>query len=263
MDEEKRKLYDKYGIEAVRASEQGAMDPAVIFKMIFGGGTFDDVFGELSFATMAQDAMDAMEGLQNGLTEEQIMAKAELAFHKRKDALVAELLKKLEPHMLGNDPGFKNQLADIQEKLEAPGGPALLRYVSYIYIQEAKKNLGRFLGVEGFFAGLEETGHAFKQSFALISSVVKFQVAQDRFEQEGQQNEQLANEMMSHGLSSIWMLGKMEIERMVREVCQAILKIPDKRLKKTRAASLKELGEMYRNEVREAKKKGNSHGDSL
>jgi len=81
------------------------------------------------------------------------------------------------------------------------------------------------------------------------------QVAQDKLEQHGQ-NEELENEIMSHGLSTIWKLGHMEIEKMVRDVCQVILKVPNKKLKKKRAAALKELGELYRREVKLAKKKG-------
>jgi len=164
--------------------------------------------------------------------------------------------KKLEPYITGKDKTFDSQKADILEKLEAPGGPALLYHVSYIYIQEAKKNLGRFLGVEGFIAGIEETGHGFKQSFSLISSVVKLQVAQEKLEQQGDQDEALTNEIMGHGLSTIWKLGLMEIEKMVRDVCQTILKIHDKKLKKKRASALKEFGELCRREVRLARKRG-------
>jgi len=191
------------------------------------------------------------------LTEEELRIKVDKANQERKEKLVIELLKKLAPYIAGKDKGFESQKEDIQEKLEAPGGPALLLHVSYIYIQEAKKSLGRFLGVEGWIAGIEETGHAFKQSFSLISSVVKLQVAQDKLEQHGQQDEELENEIMSHGLSTIWKLGQMEIEKMVRDVCQTLMKeAPDKKSKKKRASALKELGEVYRREVKLAKKRG-------
>jgi len=246
-------------VDAVRNAEQGAMDPGILFKMIFGGGAFDDIFGELSFATMAKDTMEAMEGLQNGMTEEQLMLKAEKAHLARKDKLVQDLLQKLEPYITGKDRAFDSQKADILEKLEAPGGPALLYHVSYIYIQEAKKNLGRFLGVEGFIAGIEETGHGFKQSFSLISSVVKLQVAQEKLEQQGDQDEALTNEIMGHGLSTIWKLGLMEIEKMVRDVCQTILKIHDKKIKEKKSFCLKRIWRIMSEGSQTCQKKGCGH----
>jgi len=167
---------------------------------------------------------------------------------------VEQLLAKLEPYMSGKDKNYVSQKADIDEKLEAPGGPVLLHHVAYIYIQEAKKNMGRFFGVEGFFASVEEKGHNFKQLITLVRSAVKLQVAQDRMEQVGE-DEELAAEVMSQGLSTIWKMGKMEIESMIRDVCSAIFKVQDKNLKKKRATALKDLGEFYRDEAKKAKKR--------
>jgi len=46
-------LYDKYGKEAV--SNQSFVDPKLLFKMLFGGGRFEDVYGELTFLTTIID----------------------------------------------------------------------------------------------------------------------------------------------------------------------------------------------------------------
>jgi len=65
-DDNKRQVYDKFGLEGVRANEQGVpTDPSLIFRMIFGCGTFDDVFGELSLLGMFGDP-----GVEN-MTEEE------------------------------------------------------------------------------------------------------------------------------------------------------------------------------------------------
>jgi len=220
-----------------------------MFKMIFGGGTFDDIFGELGLASMVQDAKEE-------LTEEEAKQKFEKEQSEKKEKLVEELLKKLDAHITGKDKLFKNQEADVLEKLDAPGGPALLNYVAYIYVQEAKKYLGRYLGIEGFFAEIEEKGHSFKQAFSLITSLVKLQAAQNKLEQVGEKDENLSNELMTQGLSMIWKFGLLEIEKTVRDVCEVILKIQDKKLKKQRAAALKDLGEFYKKEIKSARKRG-------
>jgi hypothetical protein len=59
----------------------------------------------------------------------------------------------------------------LQDKIDAPGGPALLDCVGYVYVSEAKKSMGRFLGVEGFVAGMEEKGHNVKQTVSVVSYV--------------------------------------------------------------------------------------------
>jgi len=112
------------------------------------------------------------------------------------------------------------------------------------------------LGIQSWFAGIEEKGHEIKQSFSLISSIVKLQVAHEKFEQAGAQDEQLVNDIMSQGLSTIWKIGLLEIESTVREVSQSVLSIPDKNLRKKRAEALEDLGKIYKRESRAARKRG-------
>lgn len=62
--------------------------------------------------------------------------------------------------------------------------------------------------------------------------------------------------MMGHGLTTIWKMGKFEIEQMVRQVCHEVL-TSDKSKKKKRAEALKELGELYKKTAKKAlKEKG-------
>jgi curved DNA-binding protein CbpA len=232
-DDNKRQLYDKYGLEGVKASEQGVPDPSVIFKMIFGCGSFDDIFGELNFVLMFEINPDTM-------SEEEIINTLEKKNKERKEKLIEQLLKKLDPFITGEDKGFKSQMGDITEKLDSPGGPALLSSIGYVYLQEAKKNLSRYFGIQSWFAGLEEKGHELKQSFSLISSIVKLQVAHERLEQEGE-NQQIMNDIMSQGLSTIWKIGLLEIESTVRDVCQTVLNVPEKNIKKEKSGSLRRI----------------------
>jgi curved DNA-binding protein CbpA len=256
-DEEKRKVYDKFGVSGVRASEQGGgTDPGMIFKMLFGCGTFDDIFGELSFASwMSNSGQD--------MTENQIREQKDKENIKRKEKLLEQLIERLKKRISGEEKNFNYLLADTKEKIESVGGPALLSHISYIYIQEAQKNLDRYLGIQSWFAEIEEKGHSFKQGASLIGEVIRVTAAHSRFEQAGDQNEEVFKEMMNHGLSMLWKLGLLEIENTVREVCKLFLVVPDKELKKKRAEALEALGLFYKQEVKAAKKKGTANTGSL
>lgn len=58
--------------------------------------------------------------------------------------------------------------AEIEEKLNAPGGPSLLAHIAYVYTQEAKSHSGRWLGLEGFVTGIQETGHYISEAASVI-----------------------------------------------------------------------------------------------
>jgi hypothetical protein len=74
--------------------------------------------------------------------------------------LVAKLLSKLEVYI--NDKDKKHAKfraavkADIEEKLQVPGGASLLATIGYVYKQEAIKFSGGFLGIGGMFEGARE-----------------------------------------------------------------------------------------------------------
>jgi len=66
---------------------------------------------------------------------------------------------------------------------------------------------------------------------------------------------------MNHGIGTIWKIGQMEIEQIIRDVCKTILQ--EKDAKKKRAEALEALGEYYKQEVKNAKKKGIGSNNSL
>lgn len=52
-DEGKRKIYDQFGKAAMDDSAPG-MDTVTMLRVLFGGGSFDDIFGEINLITMLQ-----------------------------------------------------------------------------------------------------------------------------------------------------------------------------------------------------------------
>jgi len=143
-------------------------------------------------------------------------------------------------------------MQDINDKLEAPGGIAILNTIGYVFMSEGKKNLGRFLGFEGFMAGVQETSHDISTTVSLISSAVKLQQAHERSERYGVTNEHDEAALMTHGLDTIWKMGKQEIEKNVRSACKLVLR--EKSTKKKRAQALLDLGTLYKKEATRAKK---------
>jgi len=190
-----------------------------------------------------------------GKTEAEIMKEINRGLEETRTNLLVHLLSKVEQRIATNSWEFLQQ--ELQDKVDAPGGPALLDCVGYVYISEAKKNMGRLFGVEGFMAGMEQKGHNVKQTFSVASSVIKLAQAQAEIERKGEMGQEIDAEvqaqMMNHGLDAMWKLGKMEIEKTCRTVCSMLLS-SDKKQRKKRAGVLKELGDLYRDRAKQARR---------
>jgi hypothetical protein len=51
------------------------MDPTMVFRMIFGGGTFDDTFGELGMITMMTMVFAFLVAVENDRMNLQLLAR--------------------------------------------------------------------------------------------------------------------------------------------------------------------------------------------
>jgi len=152
-----------------------------------------------------------------------------------------QLVVKLEPYATGAFDAFEDMMTiAIAYKLEAPGGPALLKLVGQIYVDVASQYTG---GLGGFFSSIVEKGTFASQFFTAISSTIKLHSANQGLEQDAATQAQ----SMTASIDAIWELGKIEISRLLYEVCKVVLSesgvAPD--MLKGRAAGLLKLGEMY------------------
>eukprot|EP01127_Copromyxa_protea_P006108 TRINITY_DN1591_c1_g1_i1.p1 TRINITY_DN1591_c1_g1~~TRINITY_DN1591_c1_g1_i1.p1 ORF type:complete len:649 (-),score=239.85 TRINITY_DN1591_c1_g1_i1:65-1840(-) len=269
-DESKRKLYDQYGKAAMDGSSPG-MDMVAMLRVLFGGGCFDDTFGEIQMITMMsldEAEIEAM-GDQAMVYLETMLKSTQEA---RVNALAEELAKKLDSYT--EEDKFKCLESEIGDKADAPGGPALLGIVGYIYVSEAKKRMGRYLGVEGVWAGIQETGHNMKVVWSMVSSEVQLEEAQHQLEKKGRpvegedgevefeldSDDEAVQAVMNHGMAAMWKMGRLDIEDTCRSACKVVFK-GDKKKRKSREKALYKLGKLYKKTAAAAKKATGGEGD--
>ncbi|KAN0055847.1 hypothetical protein ACTA71_011734 [Dictyostelium dimigraforme] len=242
-DEEKRKRYDEYGLDSVDSME---IDPVELFRMIFGGGLFQDYFGDLSFY-----GIFAKQTTGEPLTPEEQMKEQEEALkirQERVETLTKYLEIKVEPFVQGNKQEFERMVTDeAKEMAAAPGGLDLLSLLGYIYIQEAKQH-----SLFGFFHEISEKGHKAKEIVGFVSTALKMQKS---LEEEGALDEVSATGMPTYkqetmfkeGLKLVWKMGRLDIDGVVREVCERVLgaKGVDKKVLKQRVEAVKLLGKIF------------------
>jgi len=206
-----------------------------------------------------------MENPEN-LSEEELQQKMAENSLKKERALFKKLVIKLEPHVTGAEAGFMQLLKqEVEDKIEAPGGPALLEIIGEVYVRMAKQHMGRFLGIEGFFSGIAQKGH----NVGLIWDAAKATInlaLEIKNMQEGnvhELSEQDQQKFANLGLNAFWLFGKIEIEKVVSQTCESVLTelgVPEIILKK-RAFALNLIGETYLAEVQKAQKSGANNTD--
>eukprot|EP01126_Amoeba_proteus_P055702 TRINITY_DN6933_c0_g1_i1.p1 TRINITY_DN6933_c0_g1~~TRINITY_DN6933_c0_g1_i1.p1 ORF type:complete len:328 (-),score=80.59 TRINITY_DN6933_c0_g1_i1:209-1192(-) len=230
-DEEQRSLYDRYGKEGLKG---GQFDPMALFDMMFGGAKFKDNFGELLF-------------LQSFIQqEESVPDDLEQKVFQQKYWLERILVIKLEPYATGAREAFRKMvIEEIKEKIEAPGGPALLEMLGIIYREKAKQNQGKWLGIEGFVSGLGEKTHRLGQYYDLAKAVFVMSSEISKVQERGDKMDE--EKLAKLGLNLIWGFGKLEIDKLVSEVCELVLTepgLPTTYLEQ-RAEALRWIGEKY------------------
>lgn len=130
------------------------------------------------------------EAATGGRTEEEqqqfIAAQMEEAMTNRIQTLAHKLLIRIEP-VIQDVPGWHAVFkADVDQKLEGPGGASLLYAIGYIYISEANKKLKSFLGLGNFAASLREKGHKVGQLWRVVRSAVSASSTASKLEQIGE-----------------------------------------------------------------------------
>ena len=128
------------------------MNPKEFFAHLFGGGRFEELIGEISLGSAADEDMtpEAREKIQI----------------ERVKTLAVNLQKRLNPFVEGNIKDFEDDAKRLVEELKGePHGVELLNAIGYIYDQEGRKHLG---GIFGFAADFSGKAHTFVETVSAV-----------------------------------------------------------------------------------------------
>ncbi|CAI5998417.1 unnamed protein product [Closterium sp. NIES-64] len=230
MDPAKREKYDRFGRAAL---DDTFMDPGYFFTMSFGADKFKPLVGELTIAYTAA----------GNLTVEEVK-KWQV---RREKELAANLVKRLEPWMAGDEEGFvRDAVAQVEELKGEAFGVAFLQCIGYTYYTRAQVLLGMtvMLGIPNFVNAVKESGHAMKTRNNAIGAAFKLAEMQVTVDPSKPPSEQ---PNMPEFLNSVWMISVLDIESTLRHVVELVVKdkTVSKEDRKKRASGIMRLGKIF------------------
>ncbi|KAK4518621.1 60S ribosomal protein L2 [Mucor velutinosus] len=240
-DPKLRKKYNEYGDIGVKP-DGGFVDPEDFFKQSFGGDRFVDIIGEISIGKDMREALDTAEEDEADLTPEE---KAEREVQKtaneqernlvrarRIEYLVEKLTRKLDLYNTQGEQEFKKTIKTEAEDLKGENhGVDLLHTIGYIYSAKAnhygsKKSA---FGLGGMYYSIREKGYIFSQTVGTLRTAYDLQSTfgeLQKAEEKGLSEEErakLEEAAAAKGLEAIWRGSKLEIEGVLRDVCDEVL----------------------------------------
>ena len=242
------KDYDKFGPDKMSAEAQFA-DPKEFFAQMFGGGLFEEFFGELN-AQMSTDAdTDAkLKEQHQAWIDGGYKGHDPIKQHYR-ELFDAEVIKLTELMVARIEPVMSHRVTldefrvwarqKARSLLDENLGPDLLHSVGLVYATEAQRLRG---GLGGLAAGLRGTGHEISSKWSMVKGLVdvarQSRVAEEL--QEHQERDELsltADEMqeiqanmMQSGFTFMWKYGRIEAESKMRRVVQATVRDGEEQL---------------------------------
>ncbi|KAF6752393.1 DnaJ-domain-containing protein [Ephemerocybe angulata] len=136
-------------------------------------------------------------------------------------------------------------------------GVELLQTIGFVYVAKAKHHLATsqtFLGVGGWLHNVQGKYHVFSETVSTLRSAIELKAVFDQLaaaEKAGglspEERKRLEEQAAEKGLQALFKGAKLEIESVLREVCERILTEPNLPRGKSelRAVALQMLGEAY------------------
>lgn len=279
-DPQLRKRYNEFGPRG-SAPEDGFIDPEELFQQQFGGDRFVDIIGELAIGKQLKSMMARRESKdEDGGDGKEVADKKERTLEERLqeiedrkkerearvEKLSQNLINKLTPYVSASGSTQGDQEKSFIESitLEADDlkvqsfGVHLLHSVGYVYSLKANEYLSKkeFLGIPSLFHRIRMKGHTVSETFSTVKSAVdvhhtfvQIQEGEKRGTITADEKEKLTEEATKKGIFALWQGSKLEVESVLRAVCDKVLSDSqcDKGILRRRAEGLSIIGEIYKN----------------
>ncbi|KAI8346311.1 X-domain of DnaJ-containing-domain-containing protein, partial [Mortierella sp. GBAus27b] len=265
-DPKLRSEYNMYGLNKDTSPEGGFVNPEAFFKQQFGGDAFVDIIGEISIGRDMRDALnDPEDETATSLSAEEKAAASETkdkardeARQARVDKLVKNLVHKLS--IFTDGPGdaksFEAMIRLEAEELKAESyGVELLHAIGFTYTLKAKQYLGKneMLGLGSWYHGVREKSHILTETVSTLRAAMDLQASFSQLQEaengklDDTAKKALEEAAASKGLRALWKGSKLEVEGVLRDVCDKVLAAPDvpKTILLKRASALKIIGAVY------------------
>ncbi|KAI8373643.1 X-domain of DnaJ-containing-domain-containing protein [Choanephora cucurbitarum] len=267
-DPKLRKRYNELGDQKDVKPEDGFVDPEEFFRQSYGGDRFVDIIGEIAIGKDMKDAMEtATEEGQELSPEEQAeretqRAEAEqeraVVREKRIEALSEKLIQRLEKIKLVDEDHFvKSVEQEAQELKQENHGVQLLHVIGNIYSIKASQYSNRksVFGLGGMYYSIREKSYIFGQTVNTLRTAYDLQSTFDQLqkaEEKGLSEEEKAKLQQTaeeKGMEALWKGSKLEIEGVLRDVCDQVLDDPkcSKQDMTYRLRALTLIGAIYQN----------------
>ncbi|KAF9937719.1 hypothetical protein BGZ65_001117 [Modicella reniformis] len=240
-DPKLRSNYNTYGLNKDVSPEGGFVNPEAFFKDQFGGDRFVDIID-----ATANDSKDKAR---------------DEARQARVEKLVKNLAHRLSIYTDGACDASASQKFEEMIRLEADDlkaesyGVELLHAIGFTYTLKAKQYLGKseMLGLGSWFHGVREKGHILSETVSTLRAAMDLQQSFSQLEEaqkqplDGAAKKALEEAAATKGLRALWKGSKLEVEGVLRDVCDKVLGDPtmDKTILLKRANALKIIGAVY------------------
>ncbi|EGF79832.1 hypothetical protein BATDEDRAFT_12013 [Batrachochytrium dendrobatidis JAM81] len=286
-DPQRRSFYNIHGKAAAVGSEGSVfVDPEQFFRQQFGGDMFVDIIGEISIARDFKDVMAAKDpsksndlttdsnsstinsGTEVPSTDATTQAKQDSALmYKQRRLIRKERIQKLSHNLVAKLSLYTDALAnesldtfralstiEAQQLALESYEPELLRAIGFTYVLKADQWIAKIAAEDGgaickanspnfkkWIKKQKKTGEGGEKT---VDEDVKVELTP----QEQELRTQLEYEAATKGLEALWRGSKLEVESVLRDVCDdALGDAPgvSTELRKRRADALRILGQVY------------------
>eukprot|EP00747_Dinoflagellata_sp_TGD_P030086 gnl/TRDRNA2_/TRDRNA2_134389_c0_seq1.p1 gnl/TRDRNA2_/TRDRNA2_134389_c0~~gnl/TRDRNA2_/TRDRNA2_134389_c0_seq1.p1 ORF type:complete len:524 (+),score=118.85 gnl/TRDRNA2_/TRDRNA2_134389_c0_seq1:186-1757(+) len=265
-----RAKYDQYGKAGLEGNVH--VDASLLFSMMFGGGRFEHLIGELQMAFMCGVALDEPKDNQSSWEQMKSMDAWQTT---RVNNITESLKKRLERYTEGDKAGFEaDACAEWRDLAGEPMGEKMLEAIGYSYVKNAEcVKAGLRGGIIGALMtaskNLKQGLHHAKLLFSAVWQTVSLKQAQLKIEQReraliesGEHAKraardpeivQLNQDMGQHVTELLWRLSRLDIERTTGDAVRQVTSEEgaSKDTLKLRCDALELLGNIFRGKLRE------------